>query len=527
MIEKYDYEYYDISEDCTSQYEGIIFHPGIPVEARYIHAAAKADAGNPLIEALPLPRTSSKDIRNAYTKPIYGYEFNPSKSKLQAFSEIGLLDGLRFPLPYHQRLEQENYRVLQSAYRLKELMITEKETISIGAANDMAPIGYSLIGASGSGKSSSLKILLSQYPQVIEHNIKGVGKFFQIVYLIVNVVPNSNFKALYKEIARAIDKALGYSEPFYESMIKRGTTLGDCAIFISKLFEKFSVGELFIDEIQLMSFNESKENSFQTLAVLSNETKTPLVAIGTESAVNKMFNQQWTARRIGASITSDRYCSNIEFFNLILSRLCVYQWGRKKGEFSDEARTLLYQKTNGIIAYLILMYARIQMDIVQNDPEDAYSPSQINRIAKLYFGWGEKFSHIQAKRSQNKINRSAEAESESEIQSDLHNDLDDAIQKEQINNLISNADQDENVNEMRKFVIDRIGDITDDYNTETISNAFNVILSASLRKNEMLDQKQILRKTLERLKNGTTDLRPKAHKPSKETLARIKSELTY
>ena len=78
MIEKYDYEYYDISEDCTSQYEGIIFRPGIPVEARYIHAAAKADAGNPLIEALPLPRTSSKDIRNAYTKPIYGYEFNPS-----------------------------------------------------------------------------------------------------------------------------------------------------------------------------------------------------------------------------------------------------------------------------------------------------------------------------------------------------------------------------------------------------------------------------------------------------------------
>lgn len=525
MIEKYKYEYVDLDEDSISQYEDLVFHPGKPVKARYIHAGAKADAGNPLIEALPRPRISSQDIRSAYTKLLYGYEFDPEKPKIQAFSEIGLLDGLRFPLPYHQRLEQENYRVLLSAYRLKELMISDHGAISIGSANDMAPIGYCLIGASGSGKSSSLKILLNQYPQVIEHEIKGVGKFFQIVYLIVNAVPNSNFKALYKEIARAIDKALGYTEPFYEGMIKKGTSLGDAAVFISKLFEKFSVGELFIDEIQLMSFNESKENSFQSLAVMSNETKTPLVAVGTESAVNKMFNQQWTARRLGASITSDRYCSSMEFFNLILSRLSVYQWGKERGEFSDEAKNLLYEKTNGVIAYLILMYARIQMDNVQNGPKDAYKPSQVDRIARLYFGWEEKYIRTSSKRKSKEV-LSSEEENDN-ARDDLHNDLDQAIQKEQLTNMLTSSNQDENVDKMRKFVIERVGDLTDDYNTETISNAFNVILSASLRKNEIPDQKQMLRKTLERLNKGSTDLRPKAHKPSKETVARMKSELKY
>ncbi|MDY6282633.1 MAG: AAA family ATPase [Erysipelotrichaceae bacterium] len=526
MKARYKYPYTDIDDDSTSQYDDLVLLPGVPVKARYIHAAAEEDAGNPLIEALPRPRISSEDIRNAYTIPIYDYQFDPDKSKLQAFSEIGLLEALRFPLPYHQRLEQDNNRVLLSAYRLKELMTSDDNTIAVGYANDMAPIGYCLIGASGSGKSSSLKILLNHCPQVIMHDIPSVGTFYQIVYLVVNAVPNSNFKALYREIARAIDRALGYTEPFYEKMIKPNMSLGNAAVLISKLLEKFCVGELFVDEIQLMSFNESKENSYQTLAVLSNETKTALIAVGTEGAVNKMFNQQWTARRIGPSITSDRYCASKEFFSLIVARLSAYQWGRERGTFSDEAISILYQKTNGIIAYLIMLYERIQMDIVQNEPEDAYTPAQIERISNLYFDGIERLMTKNAKKKQKSAAAIKKEDTESKlIQENIQTDLDQAIQAEQLSQMIADAGQSADIEGIKKDVVERIKEITDDYNTDTIVNAFNVVLKATLRKNETPTLKQMLRKTLERLASGKTDLRPKAHKPTAEQVAQMKSDL--
>lgn len=525
MNPKFHYDYTEIDEESTSQYDDLLFTTGVPVKARYIHAAAESDAGNPLIEALPRPLITAQDIRNAYAKPMFGYTFNPNKSQFQRLSEISLLDTIRFPLPYHQRLEQENSGALLSAYRLKEIMSEGNgPVISVGNAYDMSPIGYSLLGTSGSGKSSSLRILLSHYPQVIEHNISGIGRFYQIVYLMVNATPNSNFQALYKDIARAIDRALGYTEAFYEAMVKPRMSLGEASSFISGLLEKFSVGELIIDEIQMMSFNQSKENSYQTLAVLSNNTKTPIIVVGTEEAVGKIFNQQWTSRRIGATIASDLYCTNFSFFKIIVERLSSYQWGREPQRFSDEAIELLFRKTNGVIGYLIMLYSRIQMDIIQNDAQDAYQASQINRIADFYYAGLEKLLQQPKNSGTKKIDKSVDEIDK--LKAELQGDLDQAIQNEQSKQMIESSAQDINIDEMKQYVVDRIKELTDNYNSETIVKAFNVVFNKLLRIKEPIDKKKLLRLTIERLKTGKTDLRPKSHKASPETLARMKNELT-
>ena len=44
-----------------------------------------------------------------------------------------------------------------------------------------------------------------------------------------------------------------------------------------------------MDEIQLIDFNSTKENSFESLLLLTNETKVAFVVIGTEDAYEKMF----------------------------------------------------------------------------------------------------------------------------------------------------------------------------------------------------------------------------------------------
>lgn len=103
--------------------------------------------------------------------------------------------------------------------------------------------------------------------------------------------------------------------------------------------------------------------------------------------------------------------------------------------------------------------------------------------------------------------------------------IDQAIQAEQLTQMIADAGQNADIEGIKKDVVERIKEITDDYNTDTIVNAFNVVLKAALRKNETPTLKQMLRKTLDRLASGKTDLRPKAHKPTAEQVAQMKSDL--
>ena len=43
--------------------------------------------------------------------------------------------------------------------------------------------------------------------------------------------------------------------------------------------EVFSIGAIILDEIQLIDFNSTKENSFESLLLLTNETKVAFVVI--------------------------------------------------------------------------------------------------------------------------------------------------------------------------------------------------------------------------------------------------------
>lgn len=79
-----------------------------------------------------------------------------------------------------------------------------------GDSANSANSSFALLGYSGVGKSTSLNQLLMDYPQLIIHKIPGTeDRIPQIVYLVVNCLPNSNFNELYISIGKAIDRALG------------------------------------------------------------------------------------------------------------------------------------------------------------------------------------------------------------------------------------------------------------------------------------------------------------------------------
>ena len=223
----FNYKYVPCEEN-ESQYEDYDLENYNIVEARYIKAKEEMDRGNPFIEALPFPR-GEEDVRSAYTKQLLTYDFDRVKNmtKLEKMIAVGTLRQIRFPLTYHKSLEYEFYTALLTSYRARKITPTknrpveyifeneEQETnhIVYGNSSDSTNAGFSLIGYSGCGKSSSIQTLLSHYPQVIMHQEDELTRYPQIVYIVVNCIPNSNFSALYEGIGEAIHRALGNPSP--------------------------------------------------------------------------------------------------------------------------------------------------------------------------------------------------------------------------------------------------------------------------------------------------------------------------
>ena len=75
--------------------------------------------------------------------------------------------------------------------------------------------------------------------------------------------------------------------------------LGKKAERVREFLEKFGVGMIIFDEIQLIDFSHTRENTFDSLLALSNRTKTAMAVVGTEDARDIMFQELRTSRRIG------------------------------------------------------------------------------------------------------------------------------------------------------------------------------------------------------------------------------------
>ena len=308
-IGKAKYEYEDVPVG-NNQYEGIDFQNELFVDAKYVHALIPSDRGNRYIEALPPPRTE-KEILRDYKKPILTYDFD-RESKLPDSTRlymVGQLRSLRLPLPFHKELEQSFRMALEESYRNRYMIADDKSKLKVTVADmqqgqcgklvadtfSSANAGFSLLGCSGCGKSSSLRILLSQYPQVIMHHDDKYGRYPQIGYLVVNCVANSNFAALYASIGNAIDRALGITTSVYQKLIESRRSLGDKAEKVRELVETFAIGMIILDEIQLIDFQSTKENSFESLMTLTNRTKVAIAVVGTEDAYSKMFTHLLSA----------------------------------------------------------------------------------------------------------------------------------------------------------------------------------------------------------------------------------------
>ena len=523
-ISKAKYEYTDIPMG-ENQYANIDFENTLFVDAKYTHAMIPSDRGNRYIEALPPPRTE-QEILQAYSKPILTYDFEresnlPDSTRLYM---VGQLRSLRLPLPFHKELEQSFRLALEESYRNRYTIADEQAKLEVTVADvkqgqhnklvgdnfSSANAGFSLLGCSGCGKSSSLKILLSQYPQVIMHHDDKYGRYPQIVYLVVNCVANSNFSALYASIGNAIDRALGITTSVYQKLIESRRSLGEKAEKVRELVEIFAIGIIILDEIQLIDFQSTKENSFESLMTLTNRTKVAIAVVGTADAYSKMFTHLRTARRLGNIISGNLYCENRTYFSILAKRVFKYQWFDSPVEMTNDMLEALYRNTHGIIDQLVGLCMYLNLDYISSKSRPTIDADYINKVAKRHYRGIQKLMD----ELDDPLNEKKRQKIIEEADRKLDNLLQEHKQTAFAEKIIESAEADEKKIPLKKNIIHNIEMVVADYTSDRIAAAVDRVLIST----DETDEKVLTRVVMKLLTDSKKETPTKKQKNKKKPL---------
>ena len=123
------------------------------------------------------------------------------------------------------------------------------------------------------------------------------------------------------------------------------------------------------------------------MAKLPNDIKISIsiVAIGSSEAMNKIFGQEWTARRLVSTIQADFYCGSYDYFEMNLNKLLKYNWLKYPIEVTKDGIDTLFKLTNGTIAYLISFYMRIQLNNINDNNQIKHINEYTKEILTKYY----------------------------------------------------------------------------------------------------------------------------------------------
>lgn len=485
---------------------------GSVTEAIYKKPLCEMDKGSVLIEAIPEAITDEKELIRYYTVHINN-DFK-SRTDLNDNQKRIMLDEIRrvrFFLPFDDEIEKEFSKALFNSYRSRKMVLDKKSGTYKSEAStcDGTNPGFGVIGYSGCGKSTAFKLLLDHYPQVIVHELKE-GQLIQILYLAISCIPNSNFQALYGQIGRAIDQALKVE--IYENMINGLSSLGKKQNKIVELIERFNIGMIIFDEIQLINFSSNKENSYESLMTISNRTKVAMCVIGTEESYNKMFFNLKTARRIGRPIPASLYCENKGYISQIIKTLFRYQVFEQEVKPDNDIIEAFQEETKGIIDMIIMLFIAIQDEYLSNKKRPTIDGQFVRKVMNDRYSRLKELLSLCGKDRNDatlqKLLKEAKIDNEYKIEVLKQNEI--------MTKAIENFDT-VDISNISEQVIKSIQIVTSEFNVEDINKAIKQVIGT--KNIEFLNVDDLTKATFKLLKAKplSTSSKPAQSKTKKKT----------
>lgn len=283
----------------------------IKLEARYKETGISHYDGNPFIEALPPLQAPADEAKNMRGMRSFGKSMIFESAVNRAHNLIRIVDDFFQPLSSHMQLSEKISLMIRSGYvarnprngELQKHLQNGYERLQTGDLNafrfeDSKSTAQSmtLIGCSGSGKTTSLKRILAGYPQVIYHPEFNIE---QVVHLKIDCSHNGSLKEICFNYFRGMDRILGTNYQKQYGFKRNGTE--SMLAMMSQLANSHALGVLVIDEIQHLSRSKSggSEEMLNFFVTLVNTIGVPVILIGTPKA-RDIFEKDLRSARRGA-----------------------------------------------------------------------------------------------------------------------------------------------------------------------------------------------------------------------------------
>lgn len=358
--------------------------------------------GNPFIEALPPIIQEVSDIKANLIGKI---DYDPQDILRSKNERIHLTSQLLHqffqPITRHISLESKISILIRQGYigrniadgKLNQHLQNGYERIMSGDINAFrfeAPkstaLSYSLIGCSGSGKSTTLYRILSLYPQVIYHE---KYHFTQLVYLKIDCPHDGSLKNLCLHFFKAIDVALGTE--FEKRVALKRLGIEALLNYMRQITNTYAIGVLVIDEIQHLSVKNSggAEKMLNFFVTLINVVGLPVFMVGTPKAKFIFDGDLRSARRgagFGAVIwepmknhpPSSNTSTKTEWI-AFTNALWKYQWLTNKEQLSEEIRDCWYELSQGVLDIVVKLFVLAQCRAIMTKLE-RITPSLLRQV---------------------------------------------------------------------------------------------------------------------------------------------------
>lgn len=384
----------------------MLVHPltrGRVVEAEYHTPVNEAFRGNPYIEALP--PTWSREVARARMAFYPGYD--PAHRLLPEGDREDLAAGLsrvRHPVGIHLELQSRVARLIRWGYEGRnpalpsfQKILQDREAGLIGSARQdvtQGPIGalpgswatgLTVLGITGIGKTVAIEMCLGLFPQLILHTSYQNRPFqqTQVVWLRLQCPPDGSILTLCVNFFEAMDRlhgALGIQTNYVRDYVPARPVIQRLIPSMSRLAWQHGLGVLVLDELQDLNPRGSRA-ILSFLVQLVNTIGVPVILIGGIDAL-PVLSQQFRQARRGAT-EGDMILGRSEpgrQWKAFCEALWQYQYTRKETPLTDEHVSELYQHSQGITQYLVLLYKLAQIRAIATGCEEV-TPALIRTVA--------------------------------------------------------------------------------------------------------------------------------------------------
>ena len=262
-----------------------------------------------------------------------------------------------------------------------------------GLGSGTAANALLLTGASGMGKTTSVRRILGQVPPAVVHSEYDGQPLttYQLIHLYVEMPSSGTTKALSTAVFDAVDSTLGTD--LRNLYLRRRMAKGDLAEEMAGVLGHLGLGLLVIDEIQNLDVGHSGGNiqTLNFLTYLTNQLNVPILLIGTSAAESFIFKQFRLIRRTtGQGVTEWSHLTGSEF-QLFLQALWRYQYTASPTELTQDLIDAMYEESQGNIDVAIKVYRLAQQRAIEirdraGHKDEKLSPRLIRTVARGKLG---------------------------------------------------------------------------------------------------------------------------------------------